>query len=93
MSHKNDHKEEALIKRINRIEGQIGGIRKMILEGRSFDEIIIQLNASKSALQKMSDLLFEAHLEHCFYDSVETGDVDQTLENLQKALKQYSKII
>lgn len=93
MSHKNDHKEEALIKRINRIEGQIGGIRKMILEGKSFDEIIIQLNASKSALQKMSDLLFEAHLEHCFYDVVETSNVDQSLDDLRKTLKQYSKML
>lgn len=93
MSHKDDHKEEALIKRINRIEGQIGGIRKMILEGKSFDDIIIQLNASKSALQKMSDLLFEAHLEHCFYEIAETGNVNHSLEDLRNTLKQYSKMM
>lgn len=93
MSHKEDHNKEVLIKRINRIEGQIGGIRKMILEEKSFDDIIIQLNASQAALQKMSDLLFEAHLEHCFYEAVEAGNAARSLENLRNTLKQYSKMI
>lgn len=93
MSHKDNHKEEALIKRMNRIEGQIGGIRKMILEGKSFDDIIIQINASKAALQKMRDLLFEAHLEHSFYEAMETGNADGSLEDLRNTLKQYSRML
>lgn len=93
MSHNENHGKEALIKRLNRIEGQIGGIRKMVLEEKSFDDIIIQLNASKAGIQKMSDLLFEAHLEHCFYEAVEKGDTERSLEDLRNTLKQYSKMI
>lgn len=93
MSHKDNHKEETLIKRMNRIEGQIGGIRKMILKGKSFDDIIIQINVSKATLQKMSDLLFEAHLEHSFYEAVETGNADDSLEDLRNTLKQYSRML
>lgn len=93
MSHNVDHGKEALIKRLIRIEGQIGGIRKMVLEEKPFVDIIIQLNASKAGIQKMSDLLFEAHQEHCFYEAVEGGNADRSLEDLKNTLKQYSKMI
>ena len=52
MSHRPDHQVDNLVKRINRIEGQIGGIKKMIVDEKPFDEVIIQLNSAKAAIQK-----------------------------------------
>ena len=54
MLHRPDHQVDNLVKRINRIEGQIGGIKKMIVDEKPFDEVIIQLNSAKAAIQKIS---------------------------------------
>lgn len=48
-----EHRTKNLISRINRIEDQVRGIRKMVEEEKAYDEIIIQLNAVQSAAQKI----------------------------------------
>ncbi len=73
MSHRPDHQVDNLVKRINRIEGQIGGIKKMIVDEKPFDEVIIQLNSAKAAIQKISQILLEAHADHTFMDAVKAG--------------------
>lgn len=93
MSHQPDHQVENLVKRINRIEGQIGGIKKMIVEEKPFDEVIIQLNSAKSALQKISQILLEAHADHTFMNAIENGKAEAELESLRKAIHQYSKML
>ena len=81
------------IDRINRIEGQIGGIKKMIVDEKPFDEVIIQLNSAKAAIQKISQILLEAHADHTFIDAVESGKTEQELESLRRAIHQYSKML
>lgn len=93
MSHRPDHQVDNLVKRINRIEGQIGGIKKMIVDEKSFDEVIIQLNSAKSAIQKISQILLEAHADHMFMDAVESGQTEKELESLRRAIHQYSKML
>lgn len=93
MSHQPNHEVKNLISRLNRIEGQIGGIKKMITEERPFDEVIIQLNSTKSAIQKMSQILLEAHADHTFMDAVSSGHTEKELESLRRAIKQYSKML
>lgn len=93
MSHSPDHQAQNLIKRINTIEGQLGGIRKMIIEEKPFDELIIQLNSTKSAIQKISQILLEAHTDHMFYEAIEKENPTKEIESLKRAIKQYSKIL
>ena len=42
MSHSQEHRTESLVKRLNRIEGQVAGIKKMILEEKEHADVIIQ---------------------------------------------------
>lgn len=93
MSHQPDHQVENLVKRINRIEGQIGGIKKMIVEEKPFDEVIIQLNSAKAAIQKISQILLEAHADHTFMNAAETGRTEEELESLRRAIHQYNKML
>ena len=94
MSHEDNHKKEALIKRINRIEGQIRGIRKMVETEKSFEEIIIQLHSTKAAIQKTSQILLEAHTDHMFMELAgEEALQSAQLVSLQKAINQYSKLL
>lgn len=93
MTHHPDHSKESIVKRLNRIEGQIGGIKNMIIDERPYDEVIVQLNSSRSALQKISQILLEAHADHTFRDAVASGQAEKELESLRRAIKQYSKMI
>ncbi|WP_086347594.1 metal-sensitive transcriptional regulator [Candidatus Enterococcus clewellii] len=93
MSHHPDHEVGNLVKRINRIEGQVGGIKNMIIEERPYDEVIIQLNSARSALQKVSQILLEAHADHTFMDAVQSGQTEKELASLRRAIQQYSKML
>ena len=64
---------EDQIVRLNRIEGQIRGIRKMIQEGRYCVDILTQIRSASSALAKVQENIFRGHLEGCVRDSL-TGD-------------------
>jgi DNA-binding FrmR family transcriptional regulator len=92
MSHLPEHQPKALVTRINRIEGQVGGIRKMIEEEKPYDQIIIQLNSTRSAIQKISQLLIEAQAQHALINVAEGADLAEELEKLQKTMVQYDKM-
>jgi DNA-binding FrmR family transcriptional regulator len=69
-----DHTEQ--IPRLNRIEGQIRGIKKMIEEGRYCVDILTQMRSVSNALAKVQENIFRGHLESCVKDSL-TGDDPQ----------------
>ena len=66
-----DH--SAQIVRLNRIEGQIRGISKMIHEERYCVDILTQIRSASNALAKVQENIFKGHLESCVRDSL-TGD-------------------
>jgi DNA-binding FrmR family transcriptional regulator len=86
-----DMNHSAQIVRLNRIEGQIRGISKMIQEERYCVDILTQIRSASSALAKVQENIFQGHLESCVRDSL-TGDdlrdrekkVDEILEILSK---------
>ncbi len=87
------HDTEKLCQRLNRVEGQLGGIRKMLENDKPCDEIIIQLNAAKAALQKVSQIILEDHLDHCVIDALRDGKSEVQIDSLKRALSQYTKMV
>lgn len=65
---------DALVRRLNRIEGQVRGIRRMIEEPRACIEILQQLAAAEAALNRISLAVFRHHVDHCIHDAVAKGD-------------------
>jgi DNA-binding FrmR family transcriptional regulator len=93
MAINNHHDIEKLFKRINRVEGQLSGIRKMLENDKPCDEIIIQLNSAKAALQKISQIILEDHLDNCVLDALRSGKGEVHVESLKRALNQYTKMV
>lgn len=87
------HDVEKLSLRIKKVEGQLGGIRKMLTEDKPCDEILIQLNSAKAALQKISQIVLEDHLDHCVVGAIQEGDAEIQIESLKRALGQYTKML
>ncbi|MFQ5890470.1 MAG: metal-sensitive transcriptional regulator [Gemmatimonadota bacterium] len=81
--------ERALRNRLNRLEGQIRGINKMLSEHQSCDEILVQLAAAKSAVNGVARQLIEGHMETCVLESVRSGQGEEAFDSLRGALAQY----
>lgn len=55
-----------ILQRLKRIEGQIRGIQGMLLDNRSCEEILMQVSAVKSALNRVNKLILEEKVNSCF---------------------------
>lgn len=64
-------------KRLNRIEGQVRGIAKMVDEDRYCIDIITQIAAVKAALQKVEEEILGDHVAHCVEYAIASGDKDE----------------
>ncbi len=66
------------VNRLKRVEGQIRGILKMIEEGKDCKEVITQLSAARSAIDRTIAVIVSSNLEHCIRESIESGDGDSS---------------
>ena len=86
MACKPDHTDQ--IKRINRMIGQLGGVKKMIEEGFYCPEILIQTKAVSSALRSLETSLLEGHLKGCVTEAFNSSKgEDQKIEELLQIFK------
>lgn len=70
--------QQAIVTRLNRIEGQVRGIRRMVQEPRLCIEILQQLAAAEAALNRISLAVFRFHVERCVPEGISKGDPDRT---------------
>jgi DNA-binding FrmR family transcriptional regulator len=65
-----------LLARLNRIEGQVRGITRMVEEGRYCIDVLTQINAARAALAKVESEMLKTHLNHCIEGAIVSGDAD-----------------
>lgn len=85
--------QAAIVTRLNRIEGQVRGIRRMVQEPRLCVEILQQLSAAEAALNRISLAVFKFHVEKCVPDGIVKGEPEQTnrLKELVDIFDRFSK--
>ena len=83
---------EKLHRRLGKVKGQISAIENMIDADIPCEDILIQINAVKSALHKVGQIMLEGHLQHCVRDGIEHGDASKTIADFAKAVEQFSRI-
>lgn len=81
-----------LHKRLKRVDGQIKAIDRMIEQNVPCEDIIIQINAAKTALHKIGQVVLEGHLNHCVKDGIAHGDAEKTIADFAKALEYFSRL-
>src|SRR6478609_884347 len=72
-SHHSDKVKSSLISRLNRIEGQVRGIKGLIEKDTYCDDVLNQIAAVQSALNGVGKLLLEHHLNSCVIDRIQQG--------------------
>ena len=65
-----------LITRLNKIEGQVRGIRRMVEDGRYCIDVLTQINAARAALARVESEMLKGHLNHCIEGAIARGDAD-----------------
>ena len=81
-----------LHKRLKRVEGQIKAIDRMIEQDVPCEDIMIQINAAKTALHKIGQVVLEGHLNHCVKDGIAHGDAEKTIADFAKAVEYFSRL-
>ncbi|NLI70440.1 MAG: metal-sensing transcriptional repressor [Firmicutes bacterium] len=79
-----------LVVRLNRIEGQVRGIRKMIEDEAYCDDILNQIASAKSAIDGVARLLLEKHMKSCIRDQLMEGDervFDELLKTISRMIR------
>ena len=89
-THREDKTYRDLIHRLNRIEGQIRGVKKMVEDDRYCIDIINQVSAVSSALNSFNKVLLSGHIKSCVVDDVKNDSmerIDELCDTLQKLMK------
>lgn len=79
-----------LISRLNRIEGQIRGIKNMVEKNAYCTDVLIQVSAANAALNSFTKVLLSNHIKTCVTEDIKKGNtetVDELLSLLQKLMK------
>jgi DNA-binding FrmR family transcriptional regulator len=89
-SHHSDKTKQNLVSRLNRIEGQIRGIKGLIEKDTYCDDVITQIAATQAALNSVAKILLEGHMKSCVMERIQEGDdevVDELLTTIQRLIK------
>ncbi|HEY5861935.1 MAG TPA: metal-sensitive transcriptional regulator, partial [Casimicrobiaceae bacterium] len=81
----------ALARRLNRVEGQVRGIGRMVEEDRYCVDILTQVSAVQSALDALARELLEHHLHGCVQHAVRSGDGDRAITEALAVIRKFGR--
>ena len=88
--HRNETEYKSLMNRLNRIEGQVRGIKKMLENDAYCTDILTQVSAVAAALNSFNKELLSNHIHTCVAENIKTGN-DEVIDELVLALQKLMK--
>ncbi len=88
--HREGDEYKNIINRLNRIEGQVRGVKQMVENDAYCVDILTQVSAVSAALNSFSKVLLTNHIRTCVADDIRGGDdtvIDELVSLLQKMMK------
>ena len=90
-SHGHVHEnQKAVINRLARALGHLEKVKRMVEQGHDCSEVLVQLAAVRSALDKTGKVILQDHLRHCMVDAVAAGD-ENAIDELCAAIDKFMK--
>lgn len=89
-THRSEDEKKKILNRLNRIEGQIKGVKKMIEEDRYCNEVLIQLSAIENSVKSVSNYVLENHLYRCVAKDLEKGNLE-IIDELTILFKKFNR--
>ena len=85
-----ENEKKLINNRINRIEGQLKGIKKMIESDNYCNDVLIQLSAVENSVKSLSNYILENHLYSCVTKDLENGNME-IIDELISLFKKFNK--
>jgi CsoR family transcriptional regulator, copper-sensing transcriptional repressor len=85
--------KEALVKRLHRVEGQVRGIERMVEDERYCVDILTQIAAVRTALERVGLELLDGHVRHCIGGALEAGDGDTASAHGEEMLAAIQRFV
>lgn len=86
------HDRTPIVKRLNRIAGQVNGVSRMLEEDRYCIDILTQIRAVKAALSRVEDMVLQDHAAHCVAEAIESGDPKAQREKFEELVELIGKV-
>jgi CsoR family transcriptional regulator, copper-sensing transcriptional repressor len=80
------------LKRLNRIEGQVRGLRRMVEEDRYCIDVITQVSAARAALKRVEDEILKDHVAHCVEHAIVAGDQNEQCRKIGELMRTLGKM-
>lgn len=87
---RNEEEKKIITNRINRIEGQLTGIKKMIQNDSYCNDVLVQLSAVENSVKSLSNHILERHLYSCVTRDLENGNLE-IIDELIGLFKKFNK--
>lgn len=88
--HRSDDVKHDYVKRLNRIEGQVRGISKMICEDRYCGDIMVQISAVNNAMKSLGQEMLLNHMKTCMVDDINNKKyetIDEVMDLCRRMMK------
>jgi len=93
MTHGYAADKDALVRRLHRIEGQVRGIERMVEEDRYCIDVLTQIAAVKTALERVAMKILDDHVNHCVADAMASGERDAAAEKSQELIDAVARFV
>ncbi len=91
MDDKKSENQVNIINRLKKIEGQVKGIQRMVESGKCCDDIMIQISAIRSAINKVGGMILDTYIKDCLISSLKNNENDDKLDDLIDTIVKYVK--
>lgn len=91
MDDKKSENQVNIINRLKKIEGQVKGIQRMVESGKCCDDIMIQISAIRSAINKVGGMILDTYIKECLISSLKNNENDDKLDDLIDTIVKYVK--
>ena len=92
MSTTSNTSRQAIVRRLNRIEGQVKGLSRMLESDRYCIDILHQIQATKAALTKVETELLRAHARDCVDEALEQGSLEAQREKIVELVDLFERV-
>jgi CsoR family transcriptional regulator, copper-sensing transcriptional repressor len=79
------------IKRLNRIEGQVRGLSRMVLEDRYCIDIVTQVTAVRAALRRLQEEILRDHVGQCVEHAIASGNKAEQRQKIEELMAVVSR--
>lgn len=83
--------KEDILTRMKKIEGQVKGIQKMVEEEKKCCDIMVQISAIRSAINKVGGIIMDKYVKECMLDSLGNGRNEEKIDEIIDTIVKYVK--